>query len=746
MTVTTGADPAATYPGGQATADGGLTGNLRYLVNYILDQQARGVAQDYHVVFAPGVTMVTLNAKLSMINLVGSDAITVGNSDPAAPVVITGTPGTGGFFVRQGNVTFQNLRFQNLSRTGGTGGDGGGGGLGAGGALFVDHANVTLHNVLFAGNAAIAGLGAGSTGTGGGGGGLGGDGGSGQGGGGGYGGRGGDAFGAGGGAGGDGGSELGGGGGAMLGTKGGSGGSSPVPASTLSPFDFNGSPLPGFVVGGGGFGSRNTGLAGSGAGGAGLGGLGGLGGFDGTSAMGGNGGDGDAAQNGAGAGGASSSDASAAGAGSSGEAGGAGGDGGPYFGGVTGVGSGGGGGGGWGGAGGGGGAGSTSGGGGGGGGAIAGGGGGEFNVVGGAASFGGGNGGMSSIGGGGGGGGLGGGGGGGGFAVNGIGSGGWGGAGGGGGGSYAGGWGGYGGGGGHGSPGGFGGGAGANNGEGGFGGGGGADGGRGGFGGGAGTDGVAGVGGGAFSGTRGGHGAALGGAVFFGGSGASSTLTLTGNVGTTGNSTSNNSGDGFAGGADLFVHSGSTLNFAPGAGETITIANSIVDDSVQSIPASSTWTAGNGTGANVAMSGAGTVILNGVQSYAGPTTVNAGVLDLRGTQLNSVVTVGAAATLRGVGHLDAPVTVAGKLSVDIGPSVSAHGHLTSVSTVDVTGATLLVNPEAGDYAVGTAYTLLTTAGLTGTPTLSLPAGFAGALSYPNNSIVLTLTAAPMACR
>ena len=87
LTVTISSDNT---PGGQI--DSATSGDLRYCINYILNQQAQGIAQDYNVVFAPGVNSIQLSAKLSMVNLLGSDTIVIGNPDPATPVVITGGP------------------------------------------------------------------------------------------------------------------------------------------------------------------------------------------------------------------------------------------------------------------------------------------------------------------------------------------------------------------------------------------------------------------------------------------------------------------------------------------------------------------------------------------------------------------------------------------------------------------------------------------------------------------------------
>src|SRR5258708_3719702 len=78
LTVTISSD---NLPGGQT--DSATSGDLRYCINYILDQQAQGITQGYNVVFAPGVTSIQLTAKLSMVNLLGSDTIVIGNPDPA---------------------------------------------------------------------------------------------------------------------------------------------------------------------------------------------------------------------------------------------------------------------------------------------------------------------------------------------------------------------------------------------------------------------------------------------------------------------------------------------------------------------------------------------------------------------------------------------------------------------------------------------------------------------------------------
>lgn len=78
-----------------------------------------------------------------------------------------------------GNLTIRNLRVKDFFARGGDGGNSGGGGLGAGGAIYVREAILTIENSTFDGNQAQGGNGGRSSqGAGGGGGGLGGNGGS----------------------------------------------------------------------------------------------------------------------------------------------------------------------------------------------------------------------------------------------------------------------------------------------------------------------------------------------------------------------------------------------------------------------------------------------------------------------------------------------------------------------------------------------------------------------------------------
>lgn len=100
LTVNTNTDTPNLYPGGQTVFSGATTGDLRYCINYILNQQAQGVVQDYKIVFDTGIESIQLNDTLSMINLFGTDNIVIGNSDPASPITILGGTNIGYSFVR----------------------------------------------------------------------------------------------------------------------------------------------------------------------------------------------------------------------------------------------------------------------------------------------------------------------------------------------------------------------------------------------------------------------------------------------------------------------------------------------------------------------------------------------------------------------------------------------------------------------------------------------------------------------
>ena len=177
-------------PGGM-----GELGDLRYCLN-AMNQGLNTTPDDYAIVFDSPMT-IQLNGVLPIINNSSSAVnIAIGNPGPIPTVTIDGNSGTySGFFIPMGNVTIQNITFQNMASKGGNGGDGiagGGGGMGAGGALYApqyflngSNPSITLINVAINNCSAVGGnggnyLGLSSTGNegGGGGGGFSGNGGS----------------------------------------------------------------------------------------------------------------------------------------------------------------------------------------------------------------------------------------------------------------------------------------------------------------------------------------------------------------------------------------------------------------------------------------------------------------------------------------------------------------------------------------------------------------------------------------
>ncbi len=173
----------------------GDVGDLRYCLNTMNDQLNNSAADDYAIVFDFPMT-IQLNGILPIINnSTHPVTITIGNAGSIPTVTIDGQNTYPGFFIPMGNVTIQNMIFQNFTAQGGEGGDGisgGGGGMGAGGAIYAPQSflngsdpTITLINVSINNCSAVGGnggsyMGGASTGNegGGGGGGFGGNGGS----------------------------------------------------------------------------------------------------------------------------------------------------------------------------------------------------------------------------------------------------------------------------------------------------------------------------------------------------------------------------------------------------------------------------------------------------------------------------------------------------------------------------------------------------------------------------------------
>lgn len=149
--------------------DIGEPGDLRYCLNS-MNQDLNLTPDDYAIVFDFPMT-IQLNGILPLINNSSNPVnITIGNPGSIPTVIIDGNSGAySGFFIPIGNVTIQNMIFQNLAAKGGDGGNGisgGGGGMGAGGAIYVpqtflngSNPSVILMNVSINNCSAIGGNG-----------------------------------------------------------------------------------------------------------------------------------------------------------------------------------------------------------------------------------------------------------------------------------------------------------------------------------------------------------------------------------------------------------------------------------------------------------------------------------------------------------------------------------------------------------------------------------------------------------
>jgi autotransporter-associated beta strand protein len=179
---------------------------------------------------------------------------------------------------------------------------------------------------------------------------------------------------------------------------------------------------------------------------------------------------------------------------------------------------------------------------------------------------------------------------------------------------------------------------------------------------------------------------------------------------------------------------------------------------------------GNGDGTTGALNkiGNGTLFLSGTESYAGPTNVNSGKLDVTGSiAASSLTSVASGATLTGTGMVGktqissgavfAPgsgtpgtsMKVAGNLAfasgalyvVQLSPSTTTMASVSGSATL--TGATVSAQFASGSY-VPKQYTILTAAGKAGGTTFAgltntnLPAGLVDTLSYSTNNVYLNL--------
>src|SRR6516162_11031055 len=162
----------------------------------------------------------------------------------------------------------------------------------------------------------------------------------------------------------------------------------------------------------------------------------------------------------------------------------------------------------------------------------------------------------------------------------------------------------------------------------------------------------------------------------------------------------------------------------------------------------------------------GTLVLSGINTYSGPTTVSGGALVVTGSIANSALTVGSGTTLTGTGTVGgltinsggtfAPgnspgtMTVQGNLAFQSGALYLVQVNSTTASNTVVSGSATLAGTVQAAFTPGSyatrMYTILSAAGgLGGTTfnaltTSNLPAGFTASLSYTATDAILNLTA------
>jgi autotransporter-associated beta strand protein len=217
-------------------------------------------------------------------------------------------------------------------------------------------------------------------------------------------------------------------------------------------------------------------------------------------------------------------------------------------------------------------------------------------------------------------------------------------------------------------------------------------------------------------------------------------------------------GDAFTAGS-ITINGGSPSEFRVGGSSTLGTAGTFSgnigynNNGLLNFASSATQTLGgiisSATG-RVSVTGAGTLILNGNNTYDGATTVTSGKLFVNGNQsaANGAVSVAADATLGGTGTIGGNVTIAenGKLEFNLSTDAASHDKLDlgTGNTLTFSGASKLTITSTGGASTGL-YTLVTAPGgiIGSAPSLAdvtLPAGWtASAPVISGNDLQINIT-------